>query len=607
MRISRIPWRVALVALLVCGAAGSTQAAQLGPLTLHSYLDQPLNAEIEILDLRPGEEKSLSARVASRAAFRREGVEFNRALFGMRFSIERRAGKRILHLRTNRPIREPILRMLIDLSWNAGRVQSEYDLFLDPPGYRQAKLHARPAPAVPQAAKPKEPTSAPAPSAAAKPSQPPEATEAPALTREALFGVPKTETEAKPEAKRLEWHGYLSNYTAYDYSDPRHWSRGVFRAQVGTEGGSSGIGGGLKWKITARLDGDPVYGSSDFYPPEVRKDQRFDASLRETYVDLGAGDFSLRLGKQNIVWGEMVGLFFADVVSARDMRDFILPDFETIRIPQWAARGEYYGENSHFELVWLPYPAVDDIGKPGAEFYPFQVPPPAGFSDQFNNEVRPDRRLSNTNYGFRASTLQNGWDLTAFYYRSTDVNPTFYREVTLTPTPTLIYTPRHDRIWQAGGTLAKAFQSVVAKAELVYASGRKFNVTRLTEPTGVVPQDTLDYVLGLDFTLPREIRLNMQYFERVFYKHDPDLLFDRREGGISLLLSGATGAKVQPELFIIQSVNRSDRMVRASLSLIPAVNWRFTTGVVTFAGPPTGFFGRFARDDRVYVQLRRDF
>jgi hypothetical protein len=122
-----------------------------------------------------------------------------------------------------------------------------------------------------------------------------------------------------------------------------------------------------------------------------------------------------------------------------------------------------------------------------------------------------------------------------------------------------------------------------------------------------VPQDTLDYALGFDFTLPRETRMNVQYFERVFYEYDPNLLYDRREGGVSLLLSGAAGAKFQPELFVIQSVNRRDRMVRASLSVVPAVNWRFTTGIVTFTGPVTGFFGRFNRDDRVYVELRRDY
>ncbi len=541
MEHRRALWRIALIAILLCAAGPVAHAAQLGPLTVLSHLDEPLNAEIEILSVQPGEDRGLAARLASRAAFSEAGLEYSPALFGVRVSVERRGDRRVIRLRTNRPVREPILQLLIELRWKTGRVMGEYNALLDPPAYRGPRPAAQLPETVPSSAKPAE---APAPTPpVAEATKKPEATAAPALSREELFGVPKTETAAKSEPKPLEWHGYVSNYTAYDYSDPTHWSRGVFRAQIGTEGGASGLGSGLKWKVTARVDGDPVYASSNFYPPDVRNDQRLDFWLRETYIDTGAGNFSLRLGKQNIVWGEMVGLFFADVVSARDLRDFILPDFETIRIPQWAARAEYFGENSHFELIWLPYPDVDNIGKPGAEFYPFQVPPPVGFSQQFNNEVFPDRRLSNTNYGLRASTLQSGWDLSAFYYRSTDINPTFYRDVTLSPTPTLTYTPRHDRIWQAGGTLAKAFESVVAKAELVYTSGRSFNVTNLTEPTGVVPQDTLDYVLGLDFTLPREIRMNVQYFERVFYNHDPDLFFDRREGGVSLLLSGAVGCE----------------------------------------------------------------
>jgi len=586
-----------LVSFILWMAGPVAYGAQLGPLTLRSHLGQPLNAEIEVLSLKPGEEEGLVARLAPRAAFRKAGLEYSPALAGMRVSIERVAGLRLIRLRTSRPVAEPTLQILVELRWKTGRLLGTYTALLDPPGYKGARAIAQAPSGSPRSADP-----ANGPEAA-----PLQATPAPPLSRDELFGLPKTESLGKQEAKPAEWHGHVQNYTAYDYTEPRHWSRGVIRTQIGTEGGASGLGSGLKWKITARLDVDPVYAESDIYPSEVRKDQRADFSLRETYIDTSAGNFDLRLGKQNIVWGEMVGLFFADVVSARDLRDFILPDFETIRIPQWAARAEYFGEKSHFEVIWLPYPSVDDIGKPGAEFYPFQVPPPPGFNQQFNDEVGPSRGLRKSNYGVRASTLQNGWDLSAFYYRSTDATPTFYREVTLSPTPTLTYTPRHDRIWQAGGTLAKAFESVVAKAEIVYASGRSYNVTRLTEPTGVVPQDTLDYVVGFDFTLPAETRLNVQYFERDFFKHDPDLIYDRREGGVSLLLSGRAGAKVRPELFIVQSVNRRDRMVRASLGFTPATNWLLTTGVVTFAGPPTGLFGRFSRDDRIYVDLRRDF
>ena len=66
----------------------------------------------------------------------------------------------------------------------------------------------------------------------------------------------------------------------------------------------------------------------------------------------------------------MVGLFFADVVSAKDLREFILPDFDLIRIPQWAARVEYFKNDFHAEAMWIPVMSYDKIGKPGAEFFP---------------------------------------------------------------------------------------------------------------------------------------------------------------------------------------------------------------------------------------------
>ena len=71
----------------------------------------------------------------------------------------------------------------------------------------------------------------------------------------------------------------------------------------------------------------------------------------------------------------------------------------------------------------------------------------------------------------------------------------------------------------------------------------------------------------------------------------------------------ATAAKANraPELLVIQSVNRRDRLVRAKLGWTPVKNWRFTVGVDAFTGPVTGFFGRFGNRDRAYVETRYDF
>ncbi|HZP88245.1 MAG TPA: hypothetical protein VFB54_15650 [Burkholderiales bacterium] len=591
--------------LLLSFTAGSAASAELGKATVRSRIGQPLDVDIEVLALKPGEDKTLTARLASRQTYGKAGLEYNRVLPLLRVTIARRSGRPLVRLRTAQTVSEPYLETLVELRSSAGSQTRRYTLLLEAPGVAQPKPAAKPPPK-PQASA----ATVPKPGPELAPATPAAAEAVPekpgGTSRDELFGLPPregasaTERQSKP---LVEWRGFVQNTTAYDYHEPKHWSRAVVRTQLGTQGGS----GDFKWKASARLDVDPVYFNSGFYPEPVRKDQRADFFLRETYVDTSLGGLQLRLGKQHIVWGEMVGLFFADVVSARDDRDFILPDFDIIRIPQWAARIEHFGENSHAELIWLPYPEINRIGKPGAEFYPFPVAPPPGFSQQFENEVGPQRTLRNSNIGGRVSTLRAGWDVSGFYYRSTDVNATFYRDVVLGPTPTLVFTPRHDRIWQTGGTLAKDFRSVVGKAEVIYTSGRRFNVTRLAEPDGVVPQRTLDYVLGLDFTLPRETRLNLQYFDRVFSDHDPDLVFDRRETGVSALLSEKVAGTLYPELFIVQSVTRNDRLTRWKLGWQASKDLRLTSGVDVFHGPPTAFFGRFDNRDRVYLEARYDF
>ncbi len=158
--------------------------------------------------------------------------------------------------------------------------------------------------------------------------------------------------------------------------------------------------------------------------------QRFSAFWGENYIDFAASDsWDFRVGAQQIIWGEVVGLFFADVVSARDMREFLLPRFDVIRIPQWAARAEYFAGDSHIEFIWIPVPTFDRIGKPGADFYPVRLPSPtpSAVAALFLDPQRPDRSLSNSNYGVRANTLVSGWDMAAFYYRSSSASPTFYR------------------------------------------------------------------------------------------------------------------------------------------------------------------------------------
>ncbi|MSQ53647.1 MAG: hypothetical protein EXR28_17420, partial [Betaproteobacteria bacterium] len=65
-------------------------AAGLGRMTVQSGLGQPLQAEIEVLALQPGEADTLAAALASIASFRQANIEYTSALQTIRFAIERR-------------------------------------------------------------------------------------------------------------------------------------------------------------------------------------------------------------------------------------------------------------------------------------------------------------------------------------------------------------------------------------------------------------------------------------------------------------------------------------------------------------------------------------
>src|SRR5438309_7859883 len=182
-------------------ASPMVRAAGLGQLSVISPLGQPLNAEIEIVSLQPGEEEGLVARLASPDAFRAAGIDFNPALVSARFAIERRGGRPLLRVRTTQPVNDPFLEILVELQWTTGRLVREYTVLLDPPEYRgpQAIAAAPAERATPAAASP-EPKLAEAP--AAQPAPEPARAPAPApLEAKPLPSVPARAAEPAPAAE----------------------------------------------------------------------------------------------------------------------------------------------------------------------------------------------------------------------------------------------------------------------------------------------------------------------------------------------------------------------------------------------------------------------
>ena len=192
-------------------------------------------------------------------------------------------------------------------------------------------------------------------------------------------------TEYNNDGNKYNFRGFLNSKLAYTYPSPGHLS--MFRNTLELET-SGRVNSNVSWKLSARGVYDTVFNLNGFYSDRVKDNRQLEGALHETYLDISSGDLDFRLGRQNIIWGEMVGLFFADVFSAKDTRQFVAEDFDLIRIPQWAVRAEHFKGDFHSEVIWIPYMTYNEIGKPGDDFYPLGTEPLPG-DPKIENDDQP--------------------------------------------------------------------------------------------------------------------------------------------------------------------------------------------------------------------------
>lgn len=139
------PLRLPL-ALAVAFALGSPQvhALGLGQIEVRSALNQPLVAEIPVIEATPGEAKNLTVKLASPDAFARVGLD-RPALQAVNLSFEvdnDARGRRVIRVTTPSNVVDPFMSFLLEADWGKGKILREYTVLLDPPA--MTPIAARP-------------------------------------------------------------------------------------------------------------------------------------------------------------------------------------------------------------------------------------------------------------------------------------------------------------------------------------------------------------------------------------------------------------------------------------------------------------------------------
>ena len=142
-----------ILAVLALWLPIASHGLGLGEITLRSALNQPLEAEIELLALRPDEVDSVEVKLASNATFEQSGIDRTSLHSELRFKLQQKAtGSYYIRAYTQALIKEPFLNFLVEVNWSAGRLVREYTVLLDPPNLIRAPAPRIQAPQVQSAA-----------------------------------------------------------------------------------------------------------------------------------------------------------------------------------------------------------------------------------------------------------------------------------------------------------------------------------------------------------------------------------------------------------------------------------------------------------------------
>jgi len=114
-------------------SSGMAHALGLGELTLKSTLNQPLEAEIELLDVKDLTAAEVVPSLASPEDFAKAGVDRQAFLNDLTFTpVLNASGKSILRVTSSKPLSEPMVKFLVQVMWPNGRLLRDYSLLLDP-------------------------------------------------------------------------------------------------------------------------------------------------------------------------------------------------------------------------------------------------------------------------------------------------------------------------------------------------------------------------------------------------------------------------------------------------------------------------------------------
>jgi hypothetical protein len=337
-----------------------------------------------------------------------------------------------------------------------------------------------------------------------------------------------------------------------------------------------------------------------------------DFQLREIYLDLYFNSIDLRIGKQQVVWGKADGVFITDIVSPLNLTEFLLPDFDEIRVGVYAAKFDYYFGNSTVEAIWKPVYAGNELPPSGSIWFkPPEMPAPATF-DYSKEKIDANFENSEIYLKYSLSSSAIDFDVMGAYVWNQNASMHIQKEFGLDPdgNPTLtglLITPEHHRLYVTGGSFTSTIKSFVLRGEAAYYDGKYFQTADPKAEDALTQKNYLHYVLGLDYGTGN-LKLSTQFIQKYIMDYENMMDEDEVQNTMTFLARyDAMRETLHLELFSYVGLNYGDALIRPKMTYDFSDSFSILLGSNIFVGDERGMFGRHTNNSMIYTKIKYNF
>ncbi len=339
-------------------------------------------------------------------------------------------------------------------------------------------------------------------------------------------------------------------------------------------------------------------------------DNKYTMDLKEIYIDIFLDTMDIRIGKQQIIWGKADGVFITDVVSPKDLSEFLTRDFDEIRIGVNSIKLDYYIGEATFEMVVIPVFQATKIPSKDS-MWATKMPIPSNATlNMSKKDITPS--ITNSEVFFKYSMLSSFMDFELMAGYTWDDDPTLHMtQKIVNGMPQITITPEHHRLALMGGSFSKDIMGLfVLRSEVAFYYQKYF---LLNKPDSVTHENTdqrdyIHYLVGIDATPFWDITMSVQFIQRVILNYDDNIKSDEFDNTMTFLMRKTfLRETLILELFAYYGINTEDALIKPKMTYDFTDELKLSLGAYIFVGDKDGIFGQYKNNNMLYIKAKLNF